>query len=100
MRESTIDQLASALEGDATVIDVREPAEYDAGHVPGALNIPMDQLTARLGEIDRARPVHVVCASGNRSSEMTEVLSAHGYDASNVVGGTNAWARAGRPMEK
>lgn len=68
--------------------------------MPGARNIPMAQLTARKGEIDRDRPVHVVCASGNRSSEMTDVLTANGYYAINVAGGISAWVRSGRPIEK
>ncbi|MEU0312018.1 rhodanese-like domain-containing protein [Nocardioides sp. NPDC006273] len=100
MRETTIDQLAAALDQGAAVIDVREPAEFREGHVPGAINIPMDQLFARLGEVDRDRSVHMVCASGNRSGAMTEVLTANGFDAINVAGGTNAWIRSGRPIEK
>lgn len=101
MRETTtIEQLASALEQGAALVDVREPAEYRQGHVPGARNIPMGQLTARLGEIELDRPVHVVCASGNRSSAMTDVLTASGYDAIDVAGGTSAWVRSGRPIEK
>lgn len=100
MREIAIDQAAAALDRGAAVIDVREPAEYRTGHLPGAVNIPMGQLTSRLSEIDRNRPVYVVCASGNRSSAMTDVLSAAGFDATNVAGGTSAWVRAGRPIEK
>ncbi|MBC7278835.1 rhodanese-like domain-containing protein [Nocardioides sp.] len=100
MRETTIDQLAAALDQGAAVIDVREPAEFREGHVPGAINIPMDQLFARLGEVDRDRSVHMVCASGNRSGAMTEVLTANGFDAINVAGGTNAWIRSGRPIAK
>lgn len=100
MRETTVDQLAAALDQGAPVIDVREPAEFREGHVPGATNIPMGQLTARLGEIDPNRPVHVVCASGNRSSAMADVLTANGFDAMNVAGGTRAWIRSGRPIEK
>lgn len=100
MRETTVDQLAAALDQSVPVVDVREPDEFREGHVPGAVNIPMGQLTARLNEIDRDRPVHVVCASGNRSSAMTDVLTAHGFDAVNVVGGTSAWIRSGRPTEK
>ena len=100
MRETTIDQLAAALDQGASVVDVREPAEFREGHVPGAVNIPMGQLTARLGEIDRDRLVHVVCASGNRSSAMADVLTANGFDAINVAGGTNAWIRSGRRIEK
>lgn len=100
MREIAIDQVVPALSGGAVLVDVREPAEYRDGHVPGAINIPMGQLTARMDEIDRDRPVHVVCASGNRSAAMTDVLTAAGFDASNVAGGTSAWIRSGRPIEK
>ena len=100
MREIDIDQAAAALDRGDAVVDVREPAEYRDGHLPGAVNIPMGQLTGRLSEIDRARPVYVVCATGNRSGAMVDVLTAAGYDASNVVGGTSAWIRAGRPIEK
>ena len=100
MRETTIDQLEPALREGAALVDVREAAEYREGHVPGAVNIPMGQLSARLGELDRGRPVLVVCASGNRSAAMTDVLTAAGYDAANVVGGTRAWIESGRPIEK
>lgn len=100
MRETTIDQLATALDQGAAVVDVREPAEFREGHVPGAINIPMSLLFARLGEIDRDRSVHMVCASGNRSSAMTDALTANGFDAINVAGGTNAWIRSGRRIEK
>lgn len=100
MRETTVAQLAAAIDQGAPVVDVREPAEFREGHVPGAVNIPMGQLTARLSEIDRNRPVHVVCASGNRSSAMTDILTANGFDAINVAGGTSAWIRSGRPIEK
>lgn len=100
MRETNVDQLAAALDQGAAVVDVREPGEFREGHVPGATNIPMGQLTARLGEIDRDRPVHVVCASGNRSSAMVDVLTANGFDAINVAGGTSAWIRSGRPIAK
>ncbi len=100
MRETTVDRLAAALDRDGIVVDVREPAEFREGHVPGATNIPMGQLTARLGEINPNRAVHVVCASGNRSSAMADVLTANGFDAVNVAGGTSAWIRSGRPIEK
>jgi rhodanese-related sulfurtransferase len=100
MREIDTAQLATASGSGATVVDVREPREYAAGHVPGAVNIPMGRLTGRLGEIDRSAPVYVVCATGNRSSAMTDVLIAAGFDAYNVAGGTAAWARSGRPIDK
>jgi rhodanese-related sulfurtransferase len=100
MREIDTDQLASALGSRATVVDVREPREYADGHVPGAVNIPMGRLSGRLDEIDRSAPVYVVCATGNRSSAMTDFLIASGFDAYNVAGGTTAWSRSGRPTHR
>lgn len=100
MREATIDDLAAALERGETVIDVREPDEYAAGHVPGVLSVPMGRLPGRVAELDRSRPVLVVCASGNRSSAMADVLVAQGLNARSVVGGTSAWVRAGREVEQ
>ena len=100
MQEIDIAQAATALESGASFIDVREPSEYAEGHVPGARNIPVGQVSARIGEIDRSSRVHVVCASGNRSGVVTEQLSGAGYDAVNVQGGTSAWIESGRPVEK
>ncbi len=80
-------------------MDVREPDEYGRGHVPGAGLIPMGELANRLGELDKASPVFVICASGNRSSAMTDLLRAGGFDAVSVAGGTGAWARSGRTLE-
>lgn len=97
--EMTVEQLAARLD-DGVVVDVREPDEYAAGHVPGALPIPMGQLTGRLAELPREKPVFVVCASGNRSRPMTDLLRAAGYDAFSVTGGTLGWAQAGRPIEE
>ena len=97
--EIDIEQLAAALSDDAALIDVREADEYVTGHVPGATLMPMTRLTAHLGELDKTRPLYVVCASGNRSAAMTDLLVASGYDAYSVTGGTTAWARSGRPLE-
>ncbi len=98
MREFNIDQLATALDQGAAVIDVRETSEYSDAHVPGATSIRMGRLTSRLDELDRTSPVHLVCASGNRSAAMADVLLTQGFDAVNVVGGTTAWMRSGRPV--
>lgn len=99
MREIDIDQTAAALEDGGALIDVRETEEYAEGHVPGARNLPMGVLTSRLDELDRSAPVHVICASGNRSAAMVDVLTAQGLDAVNVRGGTQAWISSGRSVE-
>ncbi|MGN0065099.1 MAG: rhodanese-like domain-containing protein [Nocardioides sp.] len=99
MRQVTIDELATALENGAQLIDVREHAEYALGHVPGAVVVPMGELPSRLAELDRSRDVHLVCRSGNRSGAMADLLTEHGFGAVNVAGGTEAWIASGRPVE-
>lgn len=89
----------SSLCDDAWLLDVREPDEWAAGHAPGARLVPMGQLPARLAEVPVDREVVVVCRSGNRSGQVTQWLVMQGYDARNLVGGMQAWAAAGRPME-
>ena len=96
--EINIEELAAARES-GLLVDVREPDEYFDGHVPGAVLIPMGQLANRMGELDKTSPVFVVCASGNQSSAMTDLLRGAGFDAVSVAGGTAAWTRSGRPLE-
>lgn len=103
MREIDIVELAAVVDAGGVVVDVRESAEYAEGHVPGARSLPMSGLTARLDDLDDlggGAPVHLVCASGNRSAAMAEVLTARGFDAVNVRGGTTAWVQSGRPVER
>lgn len=98
MRQINVTQLEGALERGAIVVDVREPVEFAQAHVPGAVLIPMGQLPARLAELDKAETIYIICATGNRSSAMTDLLIAKGYDALNVAGGTMAWLRSGRAI--
>ena len=97
-REVTVEVLDGALESGATLVDVREGAEYVAGHVPGARLIPMGQLPGRVHELDRDKPVYLICSSGNRSAAMTDFLTYAGYEVYSVAGGTTAWQRAGHPL--
>ena len=96
--EIDVEELATAMGRGATVVDVREPMEYGAGHVPGTVLIPMGELPRRTAELDRSVAVYVICASGNRSAAMTAFLRQSGVEAWSVAGGTNAWAAAGRPL--
>ncbi len=92
-------EVLEQVQPNGTLVDVREAREYADAHVPGAVLMPMGQLPSRLAELDRAKPVFVICASGNRSATMTDVLRAHGLEAYSVTGGTSAWQRSGRPVE-
>jgi glyoxylase-like metal-dependent hydrolase (beta-lactamase superfamily II)/rhodanese-related sulfurtransferase len=82
------------------VLDVRRPAEYQAGHVPGAVPVPLDRLEQEWRRLDPGRATAVVCAGGYRSSAATSLLKRRGFrDLANVVGGTAAWMAAGYPTE-
>ncbi|MCE3285586.1 MAG: hypothetical protein K0R70_1842 [Steroidobacteraceae bacterium] len=83
------------------VLDVRTPQEFAAGHVPGALNVPHDQLASRLAEVPRDKDVVLYCRSGRRSALAADVLAANGYSrVSHLEGDMNAWVERGRPIEK
>ncbi len=102
---ATVDVAAvKALLGrdDVLIIDVREQAEYDAGHIPGVTLIPMNQVANRLAEIPKDKPVIVTCRSGNRSSQVVDFLrQQQGYtNVHNMQGGIVAWQQAGYPVEK
>ncbi|MFF4655746.1 rhodanese-like domain-containing protein [Streptomyces sp. NPDC001381] len=97
-REVTQEDLAAAWSDGGLVVDVREPDEYAAGHVPGAQPMPLRTVPARCGELPTDRAVYVICASGNRSRTAADLMTARGIDAYSVAGGTGAWARGGRPI--
>jgi len=78
----------------AAVLDVRRRAEFWEGHVTDAVNAPLDELPDRLGEVDRDRPLAVICAGGYRSSIACSVLARAGFtNVFNVQGGTEEWMR-------
>ncbi len=96
--EVDVDRLAEVAAEGAWVLDVRQPDEYEAGHVPGAHLIPLDQLSTRHGEVPHDQEVYVVCGGGGRSAVATEALNGAGYRAVNVAGGTRGWIDAGNPV--
>jgi rhodanese-related sulfurtransferase len=94
--EITIDELAAARAGGLVpLVDVRQPEEYEAGHVPGAKLIPMGDVVARAGEIPTEGLVYVICQSGGRSQRAADYYRSLGIEAVSVGGGTKAWMDAG-----
>ena len=83
------------------VLDVREPAEYAAGHVPGAVSLPQAELALHLSKVPRDRDVLVVCEGGTRSVRAARFLQQVGFSrVTNLAGGTAAWRQAGYPTER
>lgn len=95
---TTVDvhELRQALADDVTLLDVREPHEYQAGHVEGAQLMPLANVVALAADLPKDRPVYVVCRSGNRSLQASDALVEAGFeDVRNVDGGMIAWEAAG-----
>ncbi len=93
----TVDGVPHPLPASLPLLDVREKQEWDAGHVEGAIHVPLSLLPLRIGEVP-AGQVLVVCKVGGRSAQAVSYLSQQGYDAVNLAGGMLAWEGAGRPM--
>lgn len=89
---------AAEVPAGAGLLDVREDDEWDAGHVPGAVHIPLGELGARYTEISHDRPLFVICRSGHRSAHAAQALAGAGWDVRNVSDGMTGWQAAGRPM--
>lgn len=95
MNTATVDQFAAARDRGELVIDVRTASEYEQGHVPGAKFMPLFVVPLRISEIDRRRPVYVVCESGARGMQASQYLNERGYSVFNLDGGMSAWRGAG-----
>jgi rhodanese-related sulfurtransferase len=80
------------------VVDVRRPDEWEAGHLEGARNLPLDELENLLGELDRGTPILTVCRTGVRSAKAVDLLVARGFDAESIEGGVVALTEAGVPL--
>lgn len=82
------------------VLDVRAPEEFVTGHVPGAVNIPYDQVAARLAEVPKDKDIVLYCRSGRRAGMAAEVMAANGYTRlKHLEGDMPAWIEQGRPVE-
>ncbi len=81
-----------------SVVDVREPVEWDAGHIAGAVLIPLGEFADRVGELPEG-PLAIVCRSGSRSAMAADWLHRSGVTASNMTGGMKAWVAAELPID-
>jgi rhodanese-related sulfurtransferase len=96
--EVDVAELARLHADGISLVDVREPDEYEGAHVPGAQLIPLGTVPERLDEVTGIEgTVYVICAKGGRSLKAAELYRAQGIDAVNVAGGTGAWVEAGQP---
>ena len=90
---------ASRRRDELFLLDVREHDEWDAGHVPGAVHIPMRDLGSRQSELPTDRTILCVCRSGNRSGMVTKELVEAGYTVENLDGGLQSWEAYGHGLE-
>jgi rhodanese-related sulfurtransferase len=93
--EIEVAALAERVAEGALVVDVREPDEYAAGHVPGAELIPLATVPDNLDRFRRDEPTYLICQGGGRSMRACELAAGEGYDVVNVTGGTGAWVASG-----
>jgi rhodanese-related sulfurtransferase len=98
-REVSREELKSLLDEGAQLVDVRAEHEWEVGRIAGAKHLPLAELSERVGEIDRDRPVVLYCRGGNRSTMAAEALAAAGYDAAKLSEGIVGWAEEGLPLE-
>ena len=96
--EVAVAELRKALALGATLIDVRETHEYEAGHVAGAVLIPMGTVPDRIDAFRGEGPAYLICRSGVRSLRVCEYLAQQGVEAINVAGGMLAWVELGQPV--
>lgn len=98
--EVGLDDFAAAHAGGAFVLDVREDHEFTAGHVPGAVHVPMADVATRVAELPADQPVFVICAVGGRSRQVVDYLRTQGLTAFNVSDGTSGWTQRGWPLDR
>jgi rhodanese-related sulfurtransferase len=95
--EITVDELDERRAQGGVVLDVRQPDEYEEGHVPGAVLIPLGEVPDRVAEVPDG-DLYIICARGARSLKAAEFLATQGRVGTNVAGGTIAWVESGRSV--
>jgi len=98
IREVSVTEARDLVRSNAILLDVREEHEWNAGHAPEALHIPMSGLAERVDELPTEHTIICVCHVGMRSAAVAEALTRAGWDAINVTGGMEAWVAAGFPV--
>jgi rhodanese-related sulfurtransferase len=99
-RRSASEQRATIARNGVLLLDVRTPAEYAAGHIPGSRNLPLAHLEERLAELPAIQPVIVYCQGAHRSPIAASILQAHGWrDVCDLNDGFLGWQAAGAPVE-
>ena len=93
MKEITPVEVKDLLESgeQLNLVDVREDDEVAEGIIPGAIHIPLGEVSERVGELDKSKSYIIICRSGGRSGRATEFLEDAGYDAANMTGGMLEW---------
>jgi len=92
----SVSEAAELFSAGSFLLDVREQSEWEAGHIEGAVLIPLGQLASRMGEVPKDKTILVICHSGNRSAQARDQLRDAGYtQVTSVDGGMNAWIQAG-----
>lgn len=92
---------AASVPDEGLILDVRDRADFAAGHAPGAVNVPLSQLPERLADLPRPLgdgPLPVSCGGGRKQTRAVAFLRAHGVDAAALTGGIRGWQAAGRPV--
>ena len=90
---------AGLIESGVRVVDVRTAHEFEAGRIPGAERIGLEELSDRRGEISPDQPVLFYCRIGNRSLMAAQAFADAGFEAASLAGGIEAWLDTGRPVE-
>lgn len=98
VREVSREEAGKMVEDGAQLVDVRAGHEWEMGRIEGATHLPLAELSERVGEIDKDRPVVFYCRGGNRSTMAAEALAAEGYDAVKLSEGIVGWSEAGLPL--